>query len=747
SQLLLDVAGRSRKEGKVVAQASTAREEQQTAAESLRVLRQQLDEVNAENRELDSRMQGLDPSDTVAMSELRERYRQCIAKRKGINQKINSERSHVREAAHKMDVTKHKVRLQILQRTDILCCTLSGSGHELLTSLGCTFDTVIIDEAAQSVELSCLIPLKYGCERCILVGDPNQLPPTVLSQTAAQFMYNQSMFVRIQKGSPNLVSLLSIQYRMHPEISIFPSRLFYESRLKDGPDMDKKQSAPWHSNANYPPFRFFNIKSGREQTDSSHSVFNPAEVDAAAQLVFSLCKDYPRLYWKQKIGIITPYKLQLRKLTAKFKQLFGPAITDAIEFNTVDGFQGQEKEVIIFSCVRAGGSGVGFLSDERRMNVGLTRARKSLFVLGNADLLDSSPLWRQMIGDARTRGLLKESSLPLFGCQVRNGSALNNLLNEPPAKENRDVDGEGSRAEFTFEKIDEEALERLNQSIEQANIDSNSGGIAKLHLDGKRKHVDVGPAARSDLPPIVTDGSRGLARDESIRKRHRQSASPESGGLDQAEHDTSHPPMTAGGSGHSRSTSNECLSAPVLSSTSCSVPPLPPAQVQPNREALLAAQREKQRSSLFIPKKRGGGGGVVGSNRELHHAPIRPHTTNVSMELPPPLPPPPPPPLPPSHSTPIPLPSLSTTQPQRNDSQKRSRTVSRNAPSREHGSHPRDRTPPTSTAPTRPKKRRAGLFRPPIGGSDGSSSGGGRQGKSGRNREDDREDMISGMFR
>ncbi|KAJ1904377.1 DEAD-box type RNA helicase, partial [Coemansia sp. S17] len=469
SRLLLDVAGRSRREGKVVAQASTAREEQNSAAESLRVLRQQLEEVNAENRELDSQMQGLDPSDTAAMSGLRGRYQQCIAKRKGINQKINSERNRVREAASKMDATKHKVRLQILQRTDILCCTLSGSGHELLTSLGCTFDTVIIDEAAQSVELSCLIPLKYGCERCILVGDPNQLPPTVLSQTAAQFMYNQSMFVRIQKGSPNLVSLLSIQYRMHPEISVFPSKLFYESRLKDGPDMDKKQAAPWHSSANYPPFTFFNIKSGREQTDGSHSVFNPAEVDAAAQLVFSLCKDYPRLYWKQKIGIITPYKLQLRKLTAKFKLLFGPSITDAIEFNTVDGFQGQEKEIIIFSCVRAGGSGVGFLSDERRMNVGLTRARKSLFVLGNANLLDSSPLWRQMIGDARTRGLLRESSLPLFGCQVKNGAALKNLLSDAPSDANHDADGEGSRAEFTFEEIDDESLKRLNQSIEQAN--------------------------------------------------------------------------------------------------------------------------------------------------------------------------------------------------------------------------------------------------------------------------------------
>ncbi|KAJ2440651.1 DEAD-box type RNA helicase, partial [Coemansia sp. RSA 2424] len=452
SQLLLDIAGRSRREGKVVAQASAAKEEQATAIESQRVLRQQLDEVNAEHRELEAQMQSLDPSDISAMSGLREKLWQCTVRRKGIFQKLNSERSRAREASQKMDATKHKIRLQILQRTDILCCTLSGSGHELLTSLGCSFDTVIIDEAAQSVELSCLIPLKYGCERCILVGDPNQLPPTVLSQTAAQFMYNQSMFVRIQKNSPSLVSLLSIQYRMHPEISVFPSRLFYESRLKDGPDMDKKQAAPWHSNARYPPFTFFNIRSGREQTDSSHSVFNMAEVDAAAQLVFSLCKDYPRLHWKQKIGIITPYKKQLRCLTTKFKQLFGPAITDAIEFNTVDGFQGQEKEVIIFSCVRAGGSGVGFLSDERRMNVGLTRARKSLFVLGNADMLVSNPLWKQMIGDAKTRGLLKESPLPLFGCHVRSGATLDNLLKDSAKKLDGDADGEGSRAEFAIEE-------------------------------------------------------------------------------------------------------------------------------------------------------------------------------------------------------------------------------------------------------------------------------------------------------
>ncbi|KAJ2738716.1 hypothetical protein GGI20_006230, partial [Coemansia sp. BCRC 34301] len=141
SQLLLDIAGRCRREGKAAAQASTAKVEQAAAIESQRVLRQQRDEVAAENRELEVQMQSLDPSDTAAMIRLREKFRQCNERRKGILQKLDSERSRAREASQKMDATKHKIRLQILQRTDILCCTLSGSGHELLTSLGCTFDT------------------------------------------------------------------------------------------------------------------------------------------------------------------------------------------------------------------------------------------------------------------------------------------------------------------------------------------------------------------------------------------------------------------------------------------------------------------------------------------------------------------------------------------------------------------------------------------------------------------------------
>ncbi|KAJ2742284.1 DEAD-box type RNA helicase [Coemansia sp. BCRC 34301] len=390
--------------------------------------------------------------------------------------------------------------------------------------------------------------------------------------------------------------------------------------------MDTKQAAPWHSNAKYPPFLFFNIRSGREQTDGSHSVFNMAEVDAAAQLVFSLCKDYPRLQWKQKIGIITPYKRQLRSLTTKFRQLFGSSVTDAIEFNTVDGFQGQEKEVIIFSCVRAGGSGVGFLSDERRMNVGLTRARKSLFVLGNADMLVSNPLWKQMIGDARDRGLLRDSSLPLFGCQVRNGATLDNLLKDSASKQlDCGVDGEGSRAEFSVDEIDEEALEQLNQTIKQASIDSNSARVEILDLDGgKRKHNDSELATRDGGPlsaPVDISRGRGRARDESVRKRHRQSVSSDDGGLDRTEHAGLRGLLTGGGSGRSRSDSGDLSSKRALSvEPHVPLPPPPPAQAQPNREALIAAQREKQRSSLFIPKKRGGKSGALSSSREVHRS-------------------------------------------------------------------------------------------------------------------------------
>ena len=209
----------------------------------------------------------------------------------------------------------------------------------------------------------------------------------------------------------NTFFFFSIQYRMHPDISHFPSKMFYKSRLKDGPNMDKASSAVWHSLPQFPPYRFFNIKDGQEKLGRGKSIFNVAEADAAVALVDMLCTRLPTVKFASKIGIITPYKQQVGQLKSRFQKRFGNSILDVIDFNTVDGFQGQEKEIIIFSCVRAGyGRGIGFLADMRRMNVGLTRAKCSLFVLGSARSLQNSEFWGDLVYDAQKRNLITDVS-------------------------------------------------------------------------------------------------------------------------------------------------------------------------------------------------------------------------------------------------------------------------------------------------------------------------------------------------
>ncbi|RKP04478.1 AAA domain-containing protein, partial [Thamnocephalis sphaerospora] len=300
------------------------------------------------------------------------------------------------------------VRRMLVEQADIVCATLSASGHDILASLRVRFTTVIVDEASQSVELSTLIPMQYGCRRCILVGDQNQLPPTVLSTHAADFNYARSLFERAQKVQPDAVDLLTIQYRMHPQISKFPSRLFYQGRIKDGPNMDERTAAPWHEHTVFGPFVFYNALRGQEQSVGGRSYANSREAEVAILIVEELCRRHPNIQassiFANRIGIITPYKDQLRELRRRFMRRFGSSICDAIDFNTIDGFQGQEKDIIIFSCVRASAQQrVGFLADLRRMNVALTRAKSSLFVIGNANTLSANPHWRKLVDEATGR--------------------------------------------------------------------------------------------------------------------------------------------------------------------------------------------------------------------------------------------------------------------------------------------------------------------------------------------------------
>nr|8FTH_A Chain A, 5'-3' RNA helicase-like protein [Thermochaetoides thermophila DSM 1495] len=342
--------------------------------------------------------------DRASAMKLQREFDELKRRQAHIGAKIDADKASGNTYARETEIKRRQIQQEILDKAQVLCATLSGSGHEMFKNLNVEFETVIIDEAAQCVELSALIPLKYGCNKCILVGDPKQLPPTVLSQSAAKYGYDQSLFVRMQKNHPKDVHLLDMQYRMHPEISRFPSKEFYEGLLQDGADMARLRLQPWHQSVLLGPYRFFDVKGSQERGPKNQSLVNEEEVKVAMQLYMRFRSDYRDIDLTGKIGIITPYKAQLQRLRQKFVERYGESITEQIEFNTTDAFQGRECEIIIFSCVRASPTGgIGFMTDIRRMNVGLTRARSSLWILGDSRALVQGEFWAKLIEDAKQR--------------------------------------------------------------------------------------------------------------------------------------------------------------------------------------------------------------------------------------------------------------------------------------------------------------------------------------------------------
>ena len=383
------------------------------ASEELIALRTTVDELRAKGQQVS-------PEQDREFEVLKRRKQQ-------LSNQIDSARDSGDIAARDAEMNRRRVQQEVLDGAHVICATLSGSGHEMFQSLNIEFETVIIDEAAQSIELSALIPLKYGCSKCILVGDPKQLPPTVLSREAARFQYEQSLFIRMQANHPDDVHLLDTQYRMHPEISVFPSNAFYDARLLDGPGMADLRSRPWHQSSILAPYRFFDVQGTHQSAPRGHSLINIGEIEVALKLFDRLITDCKGYDFNGNVGIITPYKSQLHELRSRFAQRYGESVFNTVEFNTTDAFQGRESEIIIFSCVRASYSkGIGFLSDIRRMNVGITRAKCSLWVLGNSQSLMQGEFWCRLIQDAKTRnrytsgdlhGLLSKPLLAL-GSQI-----------------------------------------------------------------------------------------------------------------------------------------------------------------------------------------------------------------------------------------------------------------------------------------------------------------------------------------
>ncbi|KIK69521.1 hypothetical protein GYMLUDRAFT_33895 [Collybiopsis luxurians FD-317 M1] len=339
--------------------------------------------------------------------------KQLSIKSTSLRQRLDSLRDKHTSQSRTMDTARRRARDEVLREADVICSTLSGTGHENLEQY--EFEMVIIDEAAQAIELSSLIPLKYKCNRCVMVGDPQQLPPTVISMEASKFQYNQSLFVRLQKQRPDAVHLLSIQYRMHPEISQLPSKIFYSDRLQDGPNMAKKTAQPWHAHSKFGTYRFFDVK-GLEES-SARSTKNKVEAQVAVALFNRLRKDFSSIDFSSRVGIVSMYSAQIKELKTAFEQRFGRDVLNQVDFRTVDGFQGQEKDVIILSCVRAspGVMSIGHVKDIRRMNVAITRAKSSLFILGNAATLErSNDTWRAIVADAKSRNFFTEADTSYF---------------------------------------------------------------------------------------------------------------------------------------------------------------------------------------------------------------------------------------------------------------------------------------------------------------------------------------------
>ncbi|CAM9411329.1 unnamed protein product [Chrysoparadoxa australica] len=308
------------------------------------------------------------------------------------------------DATGKMNV-QQQLEVTMLDEAHIVFTTLSSSGLPCIDSSR-PFQVVVVDEAAQAVELSTLIPLRLGTSRCVLVGDPQQLPATVFSQASKASQYDRSLFQRLEHCDHE-VHLLDTQYRMHPAISAFPRRAFYGSQLQDGPNVKLiEYTRFFHQYVAFQPFVFMDLKrSGMERSSASYG--NPAEAALAVNIYQTLCRMPTTQLVTGNVGVITPYREQVKVLKRHFQAALGPGYREEVQISTVDGFQGKEKDVIIVSCVRAEGShGIGFLADVRRMNVALTRAKYGMFVIGHAQSLRINPKWSELLDDASRAGAL-----------------------------------------------------------------------------------------------------------------------------------------------------------------------------------------------------------------------------------------------------------------------------------------------------------------------------------------------------
>ncbi|KAI8376540.1 RNA helicase-domain-containing protein [Radiomyces spectabilis] len=296
----------------------------------------------------------------------------------------------------KYEKLKRESEREILSNADVICCTCVGAGDPRVAVLN--FRTVLMDEATQASEPECMIPLVLGCKQAVLVGDHQQLGPVIMNKKAARAGLCQSLFERLVILGIRPIRL-QVQYRMHPCLSEFPSNMFYEGTLQNGitaqERLRKNIDFPWP--APETPMMFYVNLGNEEISTSGTSYLNRTEASNCEKIVTRFMKAG---VLPSQIGIVTPYEGQ-RSYIVQYMQFNGSLRKDLykeIEVASVDAFQGREKDYIILSCVRSNEhQGLGFLSDPRRLNVALTRAKYGIVILGNPKVLSKHPLWHHLL--------------------------------------------------------------------------------------------------------------------------------------------------------------------------------------------------------------------------------------------------------------------------------------------------------------------------------------------------------------
>jgi len=324
---------------------------------------------------------------------IRKALRELRAKRKRGDDKYHQKVERLKARATELEI---RINSELFGEARVIACTLVGSANRLLQ--GMKFGTLFIDEAAQALEAACWIPIRKA-SRVIFAGDHCQLPPTVKSIAALKGGLGKTLMERIVESHPEAVSLLRVQYRMNEKIMQFSSDWFYggkvisDESVRNRGILDFDEPIEWIDTEG--------IDAKEEFIGESFGRINKQE----ALLTLAVLELYFEKIGKQRIleehidvGVISPYRAQVQYLRQMVKkESFFKPYRSLISINTVDGFQGQERDIILISLVRNNPKGdIGFLRDLRRMNVAITRARMKLIILGDKTTLSFNDFYKKL---------------------------------------------------------------------------------------------------------------------------------------------------------------------------------------------------------------------------------------------------------------------------------------------------------------------------------------------------------------